>query len=90
MKKFLNYNFTSSFDIREDNRDNVLVSVLELDSELNTLLDTTDTANRDSLCKVLVKPIKASKVAVQRDIGVEHRIKKLRKRIAYVKSKLNN
>lgn len=90
MRKFLGFTFTTKNKIRDERKSEILMTVLDVDSCLNELFGTVATANRDSLANVLVKPIKAKKAPVQRDVGVEPRLKKLRKRIAYAKQKVRN
>jgi hypothetical protein len=88
MKKFLGFTFTTKNKLRDEKKSEILMTILDVDSELNALFGTVATSNRDSISKVMVKPVKVAKSAVIRDVGVPTRIKKLRKRIKWVKSRV--
>ena len=58
MKEFLMVHFTTSHKIKDYHKSAILMSVLELDEELNRLCGTVSTIDRDGLGKILVKQIK--------------------------------
>jgi hypothetical protein len=58
-KTFLGVNTYKTIEkIRDSRKSALLVSVLELDSKLNSMFGTARTATRDSISKILTKPIK--------------------------------
>ena len=87
MKQFLGFSFTTKNKLRDEKKSEILMTILDVDNELNALFGTNITATRESLALIMVKPVKVAKSAVIRDVGVPARIKKLRKRIKWAKSR---
>ena len=89
-KLFFNMNpYTTIEKIRDSRKSAILMSVLTLDESLNKMFGTEATSTRETLGLILSKPIKIKKVkTVKRDNAVPARIKKLRKRIKWVKRRV--
>lgn len=80
MKDFLNMKYTTKEKIRDERKSAIMATVLDLDSKLNNLLGTTQTATRETLGEVMVKPVKAKKVKADRDKAKSQVLKKIRNR----------
>jgi len=88
MKEFLGMHFKTREKLRDDKKSMLLATVLDLDGELNKVFGTTATATRESLGRIIVKPIKAKKAKTKnRDKAVPAVRKKLRNRIKYQRDK---
>ncbi len=87
MKTYLGYKFTTKEKLRDSKKSALLVTVLELDEELNKMFGTKPTATRESIAKVMVKPVKAKTAKKERDKAVPRKTKKLRKRLEWHKQR---
>jgi len=86
-KDLLKINFTTEQKVKDENKSSLLATVMDVDSEINKFLGTKQTATREELGAIIVKPIKPKKVKKERDIAVEKRIKKLRNRIKWARER---
>lgn len=88
MKAFLGMNFTTSQKLRDEKKSSVLTTVMELDEGLNKLFDTVPTATRESLAKVMVKPVKSKAVKQERDKAKPKVLKMIKKRAKWNRERL--
>lgn len=87
MKKFLGMTFSTKHTLHDSKKSALLVAVLDLDEKLNKMFGTDPTATRESLGRIMVKPIKIKAVKKERDKAIPHRTKKLRKRLEWHKKR---
>lgn len=67
MKEFLRLNFVTKQTLRDCKKSALLMTVLELDHKLNEMFGTDPTATRESLGRIMVKPIKIKTAKRERD-----------------------
>lgn len=87
MKEFLGINFKTVRTLSDSKKSALLMTVLDLDRELNTMFGTQQTATRESLGAVMVKPLKQKSAKKERNKAVPRRIKKLRRRVKWAKER---
>lgn len=88
MKKYLGMHFKTTEKLRDSKKSALLVTVLELDKKLNEYFGTTETATRESLGLVIVKPVKAKTAKKQRDKAKRDVLKKIHNRAKWNRSRL--
>jgi len=91
-KKFFGLSaYRTSQLIADEKKSQYLTSALEIDAKLNEICGTDATQTRDGLGAIISKPAKAKKAKVSKhEKGTPHRLKKLKKRVEYIKRKVKN
>jgi len=88
MKAFLGISYTTSQNVRDKRKSSLLVAVMELDAMLNKMFSLEATATRDSIARVMVKPIKTKAVKKERDKAKPKALKMIKNRIKWNKRRL--
>lgn len=87
MKEYLGFSFSTKQKVRDCEKSGLISTVLGIDKNLNEAFETTTTATRDSIAKVMVKPVKV-KTTKARDVAKPRHLKRIRNRAKYARSKL--
>ncbi len=68
MKEFLGVHFTTKNKLRDEKKSAIMISVMELDIELNILCSTQQTQTRKELGLLMVKPVKSKRVKIKKKV----------------------
>jgi len=61
-KDLLKTNFTTQQKVKDENKSSLLATVMDIDSEINRFLGTKQTATREELGAIIVKPVAPKKL----------------------------